>query len=127
MIKKETTSLQISPLKIKEVVLAPTVTQIANIPIGTIPFNISCVRGKIILCLICDETETVTEELRIDINSYNQPITFATTAIHMGTFEFPHPKGGYAILHAFATMKSKSLLIPSMTRSLHDLVKGLKA
>ena len=125
--KQETTSLQISPLKIKEVLLQATVTQIANVPIGSIPFNISCIRDRIILCIICNETETVTEELRIDINSYNQPITFPTTAIHMGTFEFPHPKGGYAVLHAFATMKSKSLLIPNMTQSLHDLVKGLKA
>jgi len=125
--KKETTSLQISPLKIKEVILQPTVTQIANVPIGAIPFTITCIKGKIILCIICNDTETVTEELRIDINSYNQPITFATTAIHMGTFEFPHPKGGYAILHAFATMRSKSLLVPNMTQNLHDLVKGLKA
>ena len=126
--EKKFTSLQVSPLKIKEIVLATTDIQIANIPIGSIPFNIFCTRGKIILCLICDETETVTEELRIDINSYNLPITFSTTAVFMNTFEFPHPNGkDFVILHAFITLKSKSIIVPDMTKNLRELVKDLKA
>ena len=78
--------------------------------------------------MICDETETITEDLRIDINSYNLLITFPTTAVFMNTFEFPHPNGkDFVILHAFITLKSKSLIIPTMTRNLHELVKELRA
>ena len=117
-----------TPLKIKEIILVPTDIQIVNIPIGSTPFNVHYTHGKIVLCLICDDTETITEELRIDINAYNQPITFNTNAVFLNTFDYQHPSGkGYAILHVFATMRAKNIIIPSMNRSLHDLVKELRA
>jgi len=125
---KKPTSIEMTKLKIKEVQLVPTDIQVAKIPIGAIPFNIYYTNGKILLCMICDETETITEDLRIDINSYNLLITFPTTAVFMNTFEFPHPNGkDFVILHAFITLKSKSLIIPTMTRNLHELVKELRA
>jgi len=124
---KEITST-IEPLEIKEVILKPTDQQKLQLPIGSYPFAIKCLQGKIRLYFVCNPEERVTEEVKIDINSYRQKITFnPKQATYLGTFKFPMPKG-FAVLHAFMTMKANNIIIPTLTKNLHDLVKsGIKA
>lgn len=123
---------KIKPLKqssnqIKEVQLIPTVSQNLDIPINSIPFAVKQFRGKIYLFIVCDTTETVTERVRIDINSHNMPTTFPLSAYYLGTFEFPHPKGGVAILHAFMSKKSHLITVPSNVVSIHELLRKVRA
>ena len=114
-------------IQIKNIQLAATVSQVLNIPINSTPFAIKNIKGRIYLFIICDITETVTEQIRIDINSDRIPITFPITAYYLGTFELPHPKGGYAILHAFMSKKSHLITVPSNVVSIHDLLKKVRA
>jgi len=113
--------------QIKNIKLAPTVSQVLNIPINSIPFAVKNIRGTIYLFIICDITETVMEQIRIDINSYNSPITFPKSAYYLGTFELAHPQKGFAILHAFMSKKSHLITIPSNVLSIHDLLKKVRA
>jgi len=120
---KEITST-LEELEIKEAILQPTDQQKLQLPIGSYPFAIKCIQGKIRLYFVCDIKETVTEEVKIDINSYRQKVTFnPKKASYLGTFKFPMPNG-IAILHAFITMKANNIIIPTLTKNLHDLVKG---
>jgi len=113
--------------QIKEVQLAPKITQVLNLPIGSIPFAIKNIRGKILLFIICDITEKVTEQVRIDINSHNQPITFPSSSYYLGTFEITRQDGAYFILHAFMSKKSHRITVPSNVVSIFDLIKKIKA
>jgi len=118
---------QTNLIQIVDIQLIPTVTQTIDIPINSIPFAVRVIRGKIRFFVICDTTELVKEKVRIDINSEKMPITFPLTAYYLGTFEYPHPKGGFAILHAFVSKTSHLIAVPSNVLSIHDLLKKVRA